>query len=368
MKEAVTVPKVLQQQRPRLTQFGVGLQRLLLALVLILAISELIARVLDPVHETRQLSSSGSLYRRQERVGYRLYPQIESKVQLIEGSRSVFAVTYRTDEFGRRTHLPPGSPPIMRPRFLSIFGASTAFGMGLEDEETLAYFLHSQAQRYEVFNYAADGYGPQSAFALVESKTLQKEVSQDRGLAVYVLQLLPGVGGHAQTMSAGFELTMARWGESLTFYDIDRDGRPRLLGTLREVSPVRFYLFRFLQNFQVLNKLWPYLKPEQPEQDRKLAHMLRAWGDEVRENKPMSHAVILIHPFSDPQLSARFIEVWNAMPRSRVALLDYSNRLSEEQRQGYTAFKKYLAHPNAELNRTLANWMIEDLNLEGRVP
>ncbi|GEM_PF-5708532 len=344
------------------------LTRLAWVLVILISLGELLARLIAPVHETRQLSSSGSLYQRHDRVGYRLYPNIESKVQLLEGSRSVFTVTYRTDEFGRRRHSPASSSVIARPRFLAIFGASTAFGMGLEDEETLAYFLHTQATRYEVFNYAADGYGPQSAFALVDANVLQDEVVQDRGIAIYVLQLLPGVGGHAQTMSASFELTMARWGESLTFYDLDASGRPMLRGTLRDVSPLRFYAFRFLQNFQLLNLLWPYVKAKEPDLDRDLTLMLRAWGEGVRRSKPMSRAVVVIHPFSDPNLSAQFVHVWHSMPTDRMSLFDYSNRLSEQQKQGYVAFNKFIAHPNAELNEILSKWLVQDLNLSGENP
>lgn len=359
-------------QLPYSTPLGLrwtrSLVRVAWLLVVLISFGELTARLVAPVHETRQLSSSGSLYQRHDRVGYRLYPNIESKVQLLEGSRSVFTVTYRTDEFGRRRHVPVSSSVIARPRFLAIFGASTAFGMGLDDEETLAYFLHTQASRYEVFNYAADGYGPQSAFALVDSNVLQDEVIQDRGIAIYVLQLLPGVGGHAQTMSASFELTMARWGESLTFYDLDSSGRPLLRGTLRDVSPLKFYAFRFLQNFQLLNLIWPYVKAKAPNLDRDVTLMLRAWGEGVRRSKPMSRAIVVIHPFSDPSLSAQFVQVWHSIQKDRIGLYDYSGRLSDQQKQEYVAFNKFIAHPNAELNEVLSKWLVQDLNLSGEIP
>ena len=56
---------------------------------------------------------------------------------------------------------------------LVILGCSHAFGDGLNDHQTLAYFMNKHAsQKYHIYNYAFSSYGTHQALAILENKII----------------------------------------------------------------------------------------------------------------------------------------------------------------------------------------------------
>ena len=54
---------------------------------------------------------------------------------------------------------------------INIFGGSNAFGWGLNDNETLPFFLQKNLQNWNVKNYAINGYGVHQMLAQIENDT-----------------------------------------------------------------------------------------------------------------------------------------------------------------------------------------------------
>ena len=324
--------------------------------------------MIEPVVSLRQVTKPGQLYAKHHRAGFRLRANVTRRVELFENDQRVFSATYHTDKFGRRTLRNPPSPGRPKKEFLAIFGASTVFGMGLEDQDTLAFQLESMAPGFQVLNFACDGYGPQSAYALVESGVLRTEVEQLNGFALYFLTLLPGPGGHVQTLLGGAQLTVREWGENLTFYGLEDRNDPVFLGNFREAYPFRFFALRFFQQFQLFNLLARATGSGSDSEYQKLLRILQAWGGGVQGSAVGRHPVVVIHPFSDSLSVRQFLRVWNQRPLAGFRVLDYSEKLNEREVEALTAFYKYVRHPNRELNRRLAIWIVEDLGLGSSQP
>jgi len=324
---------------------------------LLFCAAELLTRVLVPVSLSRQISVP-HMFRDSEEVGYRLHRNITTNVRAWDGRRNIFQATYRTDNHGRRFVEIPNSSG--RDRHFVVLGGSTVFGMGLEDRDTLTAFLGTETTRTMPYNYAGDGYGPQNALALIKLGVLQNEVPQEEGVTVFFFQALHQAGGHIQTLLGRFELLLDGWGETLPVYKIARGEKPVAVGRLRQYDPLKFYFFRFLQNFHVLNLLYPKVFPISPEELQLTAEFMVAMRDEVRIAKPKSRFVVALHPFSDAELAA---SMTNIMQKNGLEVLNLSTLVDKSRLQEFVAFNRYFPHPNGKLNKLLATTLVETLEI-----
>lgn len=63
--------------------------------------------------------------------------------------------SFSTDQYGRRII---NQKYFQNNSHLILFGGSVAFGVGLEDNETLQYFLSENLTEYDLYNYAVWGH------------------------------------------------------------------------------------------------------------------------------------------------------------------------------------------------------------------
>jgi hypothetical protein len=234
--------------------------------------------------------------------------------------------------------------------------------MGLPDHETLAHHLAIRAPNTQPYIYASDGYGPQNAYTQARLGLLAEEIPESEGITVFFFQMLNQSGGHVQTLLGTFELLLERWGESLSFYDIDASGSraPMFLGRMRRFDPIKFYTFRFFQNFHLLNSSYPKLRPLEEVQLKKTAYFLRDLKIEVLKSKPKTRFIIVFHPLSD----RRSVGPLKALIEAEaIEILDYSAIVGEKDLPAYIAFNYYAPHPNGKLNSLFAEKLTEDLKL-----
>lgn len=83
------------------------------------------------------------------------------------GGETIFDATYTIGADGFRATPPPADAD-PDTGHLNLFGGSYAFGHGLEDDETLAFYL-ARALAAEVRNFGINGGGPHQALAILES-------------------------------------------------------------------------------------------------------------------------------------------------------------------------------------------------------
>jgi hypothetical protein len=118
---------------------------------------------------------------------------------------TIYAATYTIGEDGFRVTPGDGQGGARR---IDLFGGSFAFGQGLEDDETLAYYL-GRALGAETRNFGIVGGGPHEALAILESE-------RDTQGAVNVLLT---AAWHAQRIAC-----MRPWSGGAPRFRLDRDG------------------------------------------------------------------------------------------------------------------------------------------------
>lgn len=323
-------------------------KKVLVYLGLAFCAAELIARMTIPVTMTRQISEP-HMFQNDKDLGYRLRANMKTRVRAWNGTRDLFRTVYQTDAYGRR--IVPLSHPGTRDRHFIILGGSTSFGMGLHDDETLAWFLAEQNPRLFPYNYAGDGYGPQSGYYYAASSTLKNQVPQEEGTTVFFFQMINQIGGHTQTLLGRFELLLDGWGENLPLYKIKKGVPPESMGPMPEHAPFKYEAYKFLQLFHILNLLHPLVFPLTNDELQKTADFMGSMRDAVLHYQPKTKFLVVIHPLSDRHSTQNIV---GKMRENGIEVLDLSNLIPEGEIESHIAFHRHFPHPNAKLNEKLA--------------
>lgn len=315
---------------------------------LLFCAAELIARIAIPVTLTRQISVP-HMFQPDKNLGYRLRANMVTRVRAWNGTHDLFRAVYHTDQYGRRVFKLDN--PELRNQHFTILGGSTSFGMGLRDRDTLAAFLAAQNPRLVPYNYAGDGYGPQSAYYYAASSTLKDQIPQEEGYTVFFFQMINQVGGHAQTLLGRFELLMDGWGENIPLYKIEKGVPPEAIGTMAEHAPFKFQAYKFLQLFHIVNLLHPLIFPLTSDELQKTADFMGSVRDAVQHYQPKTRFLVVIHPLSDRR---RTQDIAARMQANGIEVLDLSALVPENELADHIAFSRHFPHPNAKLNEKLA--------------
>ena len=99
------------------------------------------------------------------------------------GGQLLYQETYTTDAYHRR--VTPIDHPEQRHNFSLFFGCSMTFGLGVNDDETMPFYVAQYASRFRPYNYGVAGYGPHHMLAQLQRGNLTKEINEKHGIAVY---------------------------------------------------------------------------------------------------------------------------------------------------------------------------------------
>lgn len=127
----------------------------------------------------------------------------KSTVKFKDGS-IVFDVTYSIDSYSHRTI--PDQDKQSRNKFLLVFGDSRIFGVGVNDNETLPYFLSKFISDYHIYNYSIPNFGIENAYMLMQHNDISNEISETEGSALIFFnfsQVLYLIGSMDYVTSSG---------------------------------------------------------------------------------------------------------------------------------------------------------------------
>jgi hypothetical protein len=96
----------------------------------------------------------------------------------------IYDSIYSFDEFGRRWA--PLTQPEKRNKFIILSGCSFTYGNGLNDNQTLNYFLGRELEDFYPYNYGIGGTGANSTLGLIQSQRFQKQIPQKKGIFIYI--------------------------------------------------------------------------------------------------------------------------------------------------------------------------------------
>jgi len=123
--------------------------------------------------------------RRMPDVGDCCAPGGSVRAHRTKDGKTIFDVRYTIDEHGLRVAPPADPEPAAT---LICFGCSYTFGEGVEDHQSWPYRVGVRSQgRVRVYNFAALGWGPHQALALLEGERVSRTVKpQGRVVGIYL--------------------------------------------------------------------------------------------------------------------------------------------------------------------------------------
>jgi hypothetical protein len=284
-------------------------------------------------------------------VGY--WPQANARVKaekVVDG-QSVYDVVYTFDERHRR--VVPGSENRDGQRLAVLFGGSFAFGEGLNDDETLAYFLAQESETITVRNYAFSGYGPQQALAQLQDDSLFEETPPDEAIGVYVF--IP----HHVRRAIGSMGVVSAWGLHFPFYEEDEAGSLGLRGTFNRSRPWRTWAYRQLAREQVLR----YFKVDWPLRTNEghlqlTARIIAAAQEAFVARFEKGQFYVVIYPTTPEDEIDANVTV-TAFEQAGLTVLDYSRAIDMTDDGMRIRGDR---HPTAKANELLAERLAHDLS------
>lgn len=125
----------------------------------------------------------------------------------------VYKQEYKIDAFGRRI-TPSSTNDSSTTQFAMITGCSFAFGYGLNERQTLSYYLDSLSA-YRAYNYGISGHGTQQTLALLQNRLLSSEIQQSNGVLIHLF-----IDDHVPRL-IGSRRLIKLWATNYPYYFLD---------------------------------------------------------------------------------------------------------------------------------------------------
>lgn len=280
-------------------------------------------------------------------LAFRPLPDRRARATSVKNGRTIYDVVYTTDANGFRALPPgptrPGAMPVL------ILGDSFAFGAGLPDDRTLAWYLREQSGgTLQPATLAVKGYG-------LNQVLRQLEIGEPRkaGASTFPWAVVSVVDDHVLRVAG-----RVQWLHDSPRYVVEPDGRLVARGTWVEPSA-------FVESLLVGSRLfalgWKAIAVDEAKERRLFVHILR----EIEATLATDYGARLVVLYYSGETWHGDLDGWRRMMvpllcASRVPVLDV-NALLPRPPQPVDRF--YMAddgHPTALLNRTIASALVED--------
>lgn len=286
-------------------------------------------------------------------TGEKLKPGIIPNVKITPAGETICNVRYSIDALSRRITI--DSSHNNPSQHLLFWGESWIFGDGLNDDQTLPSIVACNTNKYNVYNYGFIASGPQYALAKIASGTLQKEIKNQRGIAVFHFNY------STQIERLYGSLRVLNYSKNYFFYDMTQIDFPKK-GTLLKDQPKLFNLLFQLSETNLAKALQLNLPIITDYQLERSVEFIKKIEVEYLKIFPGNQFYVLIYPCSAQYkvLDARKRKIIKLMLKNRIRFLDYSKLFIPEE-----AFAiRQEGHPNYKANSVIAKALIKDLLLK----
>ena len=178
-------------------------------------------------------------------TGYKAKPNVHATSLRKNSDEVIYNVSYTSNNFGYRNT--PNSNPDSKHCIL-LFGDSFTIGEGLNDDQTLPYFLN-QHLHLRVFNFGFHGYGNHQALALLKSGEVTS-ITQDCDDYIAFYESLPGHIRRANGFSTWEDLNAPRFeliNNTLIWKNQHKSLWDKITNKLFLQLKEKSYLFKFLR-------------------------------------------------------------------------------------------------------------------------
>lgn len=284
-------------------------------------------------------------------LGYTVRP--EAKVTSIKklGDETIYKVAYSIDEFHRR--MTPVDNAVDRERFILFFGDSFVFGEGVQDNETLPYHVAELAPTYQCYNYGVSGYGPQQMLAKLQSDDLDTEISERKGIAIYVF-----IDAHVER-AIGSMYVYNNWGDQMPYYTTDWQDNLVRQGTFTTGRPLISTLYWWLGQREIAKYYNLNLPAELATRHYEhTARIIAEARDAFRAKYNSDDFYIVIYPDEGDY----FEDIVPFFDQFALKYLNYDERIKLSPEAGLAIEGD--GHPTGKAHRIVAEWIVSDLGLK----
>lgn len=237
------------------------------------------------------------------------------------GDLSVYSARYTTDEYGRRTTIVPNdSGP--RPCLALFFGCSFAFGIGVQDDQTLPSQFAACQECLLPLNYGFGGWGPQQTWLLLGDSDLARRVPVSKGtIAFYVF-----IDNHLSRL-IGTQDIIAGWRYPLPWLRL-AGGQVVHSGSFRDRSLCGYYLVRATSGLHLLRFIESRLPRKEvgPAIDAETRDLFLHVMKESSEKAKALQMEFCVLIFPGSLLASQFVP---ALEASDIKCLDYSELFTD---------------------------------------
>lgn len=258
----------------------------------------------------------------------------------------IYKQYYHTDEFGRRIS-PPTHPDSTYRDFVMVTGCSFAFGYGLNDHQTLSYFLDSLSDM-RGYNYGVYGYGTQQTLALLQSRNLHREISEPNGTLIHLF-----IDDHIARL-IGSRRLIKLWAIKYPYYRLE-DGKPVRHGSFWTGRHFLTRLYRAISQSAIIDLFDIDIPWYVSDGHLKLfASVLKESQSEFKKQYPDGNFLVVIGPGS--KYGKRAVA---ALVEANVPVLDLSELIDPKTKRYQIHWTE--GHPNANYYRELADTITKAL-------
>lgn len=251
----------------------------------------------------------------------------------------IFDSIYSFDEYGRR--YAEIKNPEQRKKFLILYGCSYTYGEGLNDNQTLNYFLSKKLPDFYPYNYGIGGSGTNSMLALIQENGFHQQISQKEGFFIYVY-----IDSHIDR-AAGL-LPSLRWNKDTPNFDLDGANHLVRNGTLASAHPIRLTFYNFIDQILVFlgrrKIIFPNIGTKETEYT---CQLIEESKNEFLKQYPTSQFFTYIHPHSGMNAGVEL-----CLKRKNIPIL-YSKPLPSD------TFILGDGHPNEKANDLITDELTE---------
>ncbi len=303
-----------------------------------------------PPAERREGSYTQGYFFDDELLGYKPKPNAQVDSVKLLGDEMVYNVVYSTDAYSRR--ITPGQDLPERNKHLIFFGDSFTFGEGVEDNETLPYYLSQLAPEYRAYNYGFSGYGPQQMLATLQSDAITAQIPEKEGIGIYVF-----IDAHVERAIGSMYVHNA-WGAEMPYYTVVWSGNVEKQGNFTTGRPVTANLYQWLGDTEFAR----YYNLNIPGTLRAghywtTARIIAEARDTYKEKFNSDQFYVVVYPDEGDYLE----DIGPYFEEFGLKVLNYDEWLKLDPDEGL-AFKGD-GHPTGKANRIVAQWIAADLGL-----
>ena len=280
-------------------------------------------------------------------LAIRPLPDRRARATSVKNGHTIYDVVYTTDANGFRalptSSHPGGDTPVL------ILGDSFAFGAGLDDDKTLAWYLREQSGgRLQPVTLAVKGYGLNQVLRQLEIGEPRKSGQQRFPWAVLSI-----VDDHVLRVAG-----RVQWLHDSPRYVVEPDGRLAARGTWVEPSA-------FVDSLLVGSRLfalgWKGFAVDEAKERRLFVRILR----EIEAKLAADYGARLVVLYYSGETWHGDVVGWREMMvpllcASGVPVLDVNSLLPRPPQPVDRFYMKDDGHPTALLNRTIASALIDD--------